>query len=77
MKGYSFHSSDYEEKGLLACNPISSDGPTFWRNISPPSSVSKNKPSKKAAEGITTYLLLLVSCLAYSLAFRGRGDMFL
>jgi hypothetical protein len=46
------HSGDYEEYYLLGYSTVEIVGtqPTFLRNMSPPSSGSKNKPSKKLAE---------------------------
>jgi hypothetical protein len=42
---------DYEVYGLLACNAMYfRDSLMFQRNISPPSSGSESKPSKKPAE---------------------------
>jgi hypothetical protein len=45
------HCGDYEEHGLVGYNAVSfGEGLTFRRNISPPSSGSKSKLSKKPAE---------------------------
>jgi hypothetical protein len=45
------HSGGYEEFFILGYNALQAVQcqPTFWRNMSPPSSRSKNKPSKKSA----------------------------
>jgi hypothetical protein len=45
------HSGGYEEYYILGCNPMQpvESQPTFRRNISPPSSGSTNKLSKKPA----------------------------
>jgi hypothetical protein len=57
------HSGDYEEFYLLGYNDVSSveSQQTFRRNMSPPSSESKNNPSKKQAE--------LAACLCWFLAW--------
>jgi hypothetical protein len=49
--GLSSHSSGYEEFYLLGYNAMQSNESqkTFWRNMSPPSSRSRNKPCKKPA----------------------------
>jgi hypothetical protein len=45
------HNSHYEQYCLLGCKSVYfGDSQTVWRNISPPSSGSKNEPSKKLAE---------------------------
>jgi hypothetical protein len=48
------HSSDYEELCLPGYNNMQSLQLPFRRNTSPPSSASKNKPSKKQHDADTT-----------------------
>jgi hypothetical protein len=67
------HSSGYEEFYIVGYNVVYSveNQPVFRRNISPQSSGSKNKPSKKAAE--LAILFMMVSCLDYSLTVKMEG----
>jgi hypothetical protein len=64
------HSSGYEEYYLLgyyAVKPVESQL-TFQRNMSPPSSGPKNKPSydRNHHKGLLATCFTLISCLAYS-----------
>jgi hypothetical protein len=68
------HSSDYEQSYLLGHKALLSveSKPTFRRNISPPSSCSKNKPRQKQA-----YKQLTIGAVTLKrrLTFKGLHDV--
>jgi hypothetical protein len=57
---------------LRVVMPCSSESLTFHKNISPPSSGSRNKPLTEAGGklGSASHLLLQVSCMTYSLVLE-------